>query len=600
MKSDKRFRVQTIYGIGFLLTGIFSLIWFYGYNRFQLFFYQEQAQLFRFDAFYLSGFLRQPGGLIDYAGAFLTQFFYIQWLGSLIYTLTGLALASTFHKACSRSGNINPLFFIPIIPVALMLIISAGLHVRLSYALGLLVASAAFLLYARLKYPLRYAAGFLLFLVTYAVAGGNALVLTALILLYELFERKQAYTRPYLCTLSALTALIPYMAWRWIYVATPVKAAYLAMTAPCVPYPTLFTDLFWLSVPALYLLWRILNLSKALRTDKHKGRLSGVSCVLTAGLFASVCSTYSKTSETVNRMSYEVRHDHWEKALEIGSQNKSGSRLITYFTNMALYETGRMADQLFLYPQFGTAGLFLDRSMTPYAVSFIGEVYYRLGMMPVAEQGTFEAMVSWSKQPKADALSRLVTTNMLRGDYGASSKYIRAFEHTLFYREWAKQQRIYLQQIKEDPAFVPPRTPEQARYNNFFINFDTPDRTLTKLLEGNPNNKGAFEYLMAYNLLDRDVEGFKLLMDEYYDNFNYPSMPISYEEALLVYENAGLGNQPYPISDATRKRFSRYLQYTKSSNDIRTIELLFGKTYWFYLQFSQPASIQSTTDPNRY
>ncbi|GHU82236.1 hypothetical protein FACS189415_2340 [Bacteroidia bacterium] len=599
MKSDRRFRVKTISGIGFLLTGIFSLIWFYGYNRFQIFYYQEQAQLFRFDVLYLSGFFRQPGGLIDYAGAFLTQFFYIQWLGALIYTLIGLALAWTFYKACSRSGDIDALFFIPIIPVALMLIISAGLHFRLSYSLGLLVACAAFLLYVGLKYPLRYVAGFLLFLVTYAVAGGNALVLTVLILLYELFGKKQAYTYPYLCVLLALTALIPCMAWRWIYVA-PIKTAYFAMTAPCVPYPTLFTDLFWLSVPALYLLWRILNLSKTPWIEKHEGVLSGASCVLTAGLFVSVCSTYNKTSETINGMSYEVRHDHWDKVLEIGSQNKSSSRLITYFTNMALYETGRMADQLFLYPQFGTAGLFLDRSMTPYAVSFIGEVYYCLGMMPVAEQGTFEAMVSWSKQPKADALSRLVTTNMLRGDYGASSKYIRAFEHTLFYREWAKQQRVYLQHIKEDPTFVPPHTPGQAQYDNSFINFDTPDRTLTRLLEGDPNNKGAFEYLMAYNLLDRDVEGFKLLMDRYYDNFNYPSMPVSYEEALLVYENAGLGDQPYQISEATRKRFSKYLQYTKSSNDIRTIELLFGKTYWFYLQFTQPVSLQSTTDSNRY
>jgi hypothetical protein len=77
----------------------------------------------------------------------------------------------------------------------------------------------------------------------------------------------------------------------------------------------------------------------------------------------------------------------------------------------------------------------------------------------------------------------------------------------------------------------------------------------------------AFEYLMAYYLLQKDIEQVIWCMNAYLNNFDYKGIPIHYEEALLVYKNLTLAGDEfydsYPVSAATRDRFDRYAQAYK-------------------------------------
>jgi hypothetical protein len=602
MLFDKSHRLKTLTRISLIGTGICVFVWFYGFNRFQIFFYQEQSQLFRFDSLYFHTYIIQAGGLTDYAGSFLTQFFYYPLAGAWIYTFAVLAAGWLFYKTIGRSDGMEPLFFIPVIPVMLLLIPIANIHFHISYVLGLLCALAAFSAYIRFPYPLRYAAGAGFLVAVYAVAGGNMLLLSALIVLHEWFAEKQPFRYIYMTSLAAFAGLIPYLAWKWVYVA-PLETAYWAATGMSAFFPVspVYARLPWWAIPALYCVWRLIGVRSARFASQHPLKCFAVSVLCVAGMMAHVFSTYDKVTETINRMNYEIQREQWDKALAIRAHASADSRHVVYFANIALCETGRMPYQLFRYKQFGPAGLFLDRNTSYFSYIFLGELYYRLGMASVAEHCTYESMVTWSQKPSAQTLSRLVRTTMMQRDFAACDKYIRSFEHSLFYRKWAKEQRACLQSCIDDSSFVPPHTPRPARYaGNFFINYDAPEGMLLKLLEGNPQHQKAFEYLMAYYLLDKDVENAKMLMDQYYANFDYTMTPVCFEEALLVYENAIGKPFPYPISASTRERFGQYIRARQTGVNRIWMEKTFGDTYWFYLHFTQPALLQTSTESNRY
>ena len=100
----------------------------------------------------------------------------------------------------------------------------------------------------------------------------------------------------------------------------------------------------------------------------------------------------------------------------------------------------------------------------------------------------------------------------------------------------------------------------------------------------------AFEYLMSYLLLSNNVI---LFVDNLYriKNFDYPSLPIAYEEALLIYKlragNEMFTQKGYSVSPETEARFARYYQLLEKQQ-IQTLEKEFGKTFWFYLNFINP------------
>jgi hypothetical protein len=580
--------MKTLSRIGLLAAGLFAFVWFYGFNRYQIFFYQEQAQLFRFDWLYFRAYLTRAGGLAEYAGAFLTQFFYYPLLGALIYTGVMAALVAAGYRTLGRYGRIEPFFCLPLAAALLLLIPVANIHFHLSYALGLLCACAVFYVYAGLKYPWRYLAGLPSIVLVYALTGGiHALVLAALLLLHEWFEKGKLSFR--LFHTAALVALAG-----WMLRTTGAPEAFSPLGATGM-------RLAWYAVPVVYAFWRLTSGRWAGFADRHPQTLFVLSAGCTLGMMAYVYTTHDATTETINRLNYETQRERWENVLDLKAHTPTDSRHVLYFANIALCQSGRMPGELFRYRQFGTAGLFLDRNISYFSYMFLGEQYYRLGMMSVAEHCTYESMVTWSQKPTAQTLARLVRTTMMRGDFAACEKYIRPFEHTLFYRRWAKEQRALLRACRDDSLFVPPGTPRPAVYpGNFFINYDLPDGMLLKVLEGNPFHQRAFEYLMAWYMLGKDVESAKALLDRYYANFDYPALPLSYEEALLVYENAIGKPFDYPISPATRERFNQYMRNVQSGVSRQWLEKAYGDTYWFYLHFVQPVPLQTSTDPNRY
>lgn len=119
-----------------------------------------------------------------------------------------------------------------------------------------------------------------------------------------------------------------------------------------------------------------------------------------------------------------------------------------------------------------------------------------------------------------------------------------------------------------------------------FINVENIGHNLQYVLEHDPQNKMAYDYLMCDLLLSNNLPRFvdnlplcKWLHPE--------GMPRVFDEALLVYQIGGNDIKGMQPSVETRGRFQQYAQLAQSGN-MPLLQAQFGNTYWFYLNYVSP------------
>ena len=599
------------------LFGVFAFVWFYVFNRYSVLYYQEQMQLFRFDSFYFLSYFDRPGGLSEYLGAFLIQFYIYPFAGAILLATVLTTVVLLFYSICRSCGNIRQLFFIPFIPAILLMTSFVNIFFDLSAALGILLALAGFRWYITLSFPVRYGVGMLLVTTVYFIAGGNTLLLASLILIFELsgfgspkeqekkfFSSSVLHLFIYVFVLAGWTTLLPWISCRLLYTIT-LREAYFALTPANFIFPGIDSILLWISIPVLFLIWRLITNSK-IQIQSSKFRLFSYPVIqlFMVAVMTACCaySVYNRRSNTINQMTFELQYGNFDSVIALGEDNPTNNRLICYLSNIALYESGQMPYRMFHYKQMGVAGLFLNWEFanSSMLVWYLGEVYYRLGMILQAEHCSFEALVSSHKGPDVKVSRRLALANIARREAATADKYLRYLDHSLFYRQWAQQQRTNLALAMADSTFLISGTPIPARCSDFFIPYQMPEYTLLMLLDSNPKHRMAFEYLMAYCMLQRDLEKVKWCMDNYYGNFDYPFIPTHYEEAMLLYKNvynegADFFRQ-YPVSNATLERYDLYMQAVKAAQGSKSrfeqFQKKFSNTFWYYMNLIDPSTLK--------
>lgn len=578
-----------------ITTSIFFLgyfSYFLVFNRYHLI-YLEQTQLFRFDGNYLKDFMLRPGGPSELIGAFLTQFFIFPVVGALVVTLAGIALYS-ITKVIFNRHHFNGVLW-TFIPVLLLAAFNSYHFHKLAYTIGLVVSLGCFAVYISIRNnKLRYFFVLACWPLLYFITGGYSHLAILLCFVHELFFKQNRSRFIIAAVFPILTLLVPYlashfifyikegMAWTFflpLFIGAPVKYILILLL---VYYPVMLIVSKWV---ATYTKNRLLSLGWNWKT-------------IMAGTLAIVCLTgwmikytYDRKTEIILGMDHFVQLSNWDGALKLSSSYPGTNRLMMYFTNLALYKTGHMGDQLFHYPQVGTSGLWLDWKRDEVAPFFGGEIYYQLAYNSEAYRWAFEAMVA--KGPNPRLLKRLTITSLVNGDIALAEKYLKVLDQSLFYRRWAQHYLCYVnhpERIREDKEIA-----EKCHFEihkDFINSGDNFDIRLPQLLENHPDNRMAYEYLMASMLLKKNLNGFAANIYRLKE-LGYRSIPVHYEEALLVYMSYTKKNiipEGYDISKTTLKRFSDYSNIVFSFGDnpdkaVRAIYSKFGNTYWYYLEF---------------
>ncbi|MCQ2187771.1 MAG: DUF6057 family protein [Bacteroidales bacterium] len=198
-----------------------------------------------------------------------------------------------------------------------------------------------------------------------------------------------------------------------------------------------------------------------------------------------------------------------------------------------LPKTGALGDHLFEHIQGGPSGLFpkfAKSALTPLPAS---EVFWQLGMVNACQYYTFEANEAIADfQKSGRCYKRLAQTNIVNYDYDVARKYLHALEHTLFYRGWARKTIAMLKDetsIDSDPDYSLRRNLRSHGKDEIY-NEDRIDVLLGYLVDENPSNTLAMDYLLCYELLDKNLNNFWY----YLQNYKGGHLPRYYQEGVMM------------------------------------------------------------------
>jgi hypothetical protein len=297
---------------------------------------------------------------------------------------------------------------------------------------------------------------------------------------------------------------------------------------------------------------------------------------------------YNKRTELMLGIDYHAQHAEWEKVLKLSDQYPDFNLLVLYYTNLALYKTGNLLEKMFSYTQTGANGLRLKRERSS-GFFFGGEVFYYLSYTSETSRWAFEAMVAKGLNPRA--LKRLIMTSIINGDSEIAKKYLYVLNQTLFYRKFTREYVNYL----KNPAMAD-KDPDISRNRDLMIHSDFVsngnDLNLLDLLNNHPENKMAYEYLLASMLLDKRLDAFAKYILRIKD-YGYSILPVHIEEALILFnsfENKNIMPAGFSFRPETIRRFKGYLEKYNSYGDntelaAKELKNTYGKTYWYYFQF---------------
>lgn len=284
---------------------------------------------------------------------------------------------------------------------------------------------------------------------------------------------------------------------------------------------------------------------------------------------AEVYGVPNDYSEWLFSMCNAAFDSDWDKLSRLTAVDKH-EILETYFHNLANAMKGCLADSLMYYYQPFEKGLLpdVDSKAPTFGITQVIEAWYRLGSMTMAEHATMLSMSFNPPKTGTRYLERLADINLINGDSAAVEKYAGILGK---YPEWTEEKRQIQARIPATDiihAVIDPRA------------------ALRNLVESNHSNTMAYEYLLCYDLLTKDLVSF--IKD--YDS----SMPSSrlFEEAALLYlaQNKRVSAQSlefYSISEQTFRDFVEYDSiYRNDSDRIRTLQEKFFHTYWYYFNFA--------------
>jgi hypothetical protein len=583
---------------------LLSFLWFYFPGEYVLMANQDQGLFFLTLDHFLS-YAQYPGGVLEYLGHFLTQFYRFPLAGAMILagviTATYLTVENWTGKLAGNRGCSLLAFIVPLLLI--------GMHNhyphQLHQSLGFLLVMVHLILVPRGRSARRvyFAAAIPVF---YFFAGGFVLLFCILMLTSELIlmGNQHAFTKGTGSLMPGIEVII----WNLLY---PVLIILLGARLIFLdPLTDLFIDplpvrdtypvpyLPWIFIAWLILL-TVLGTGRPawlipLRGLKRKALWSRVfPGVVILGLVAFLMVKYTFNPKnrdffTIERMAVE---EDWDGLLRYADRHPSTNLFGTFYTNLALANQGLLCTSLFNYPQvFGPEGLCFGWDAKAEILKRGSDFFWTIHFVNEAHHWSFESMVV--EGFTARNLKRLIQTELVRGNYKVAEKYIGLLDRTLFDRAMANHYRSFLNRpdrIREDPELGSAMRMQMDQ--DFFSEGADLGKNLRSLVANDPSNGQAYDYLMALLLMEKKVDEIVELLPGYLNQAG-GNLPRLLEESLVVYNllHRGEGIQDIPLSRNTMQRFTEYSSVLRRARNqqeaARILYPLYGNTFWFHMNFS--------------
>jgi len=224
-------------------------------------------------------------------------------------------------------------------------------------------------------------------------------------------------------------------------------------------------------------------------------------------------------------------------------------------------------------------------------ISFI-RLSLLMGRVNVAEKEAYEMLENSGEYP--EILWNLVKINIAKGQPKISRVFLEVLSRDLIH---GKKARSTLKRLGEDPSLGADKEIVRLRsvmLKKDVIAYQTMEELLSSLLEVNPHNKLAFEYLMLHCLRARRPDKVAENMYRFAD-FGYEKIPRHYEEAIMIHLSkidGSIDSHGWQIDPQTTKTARKFLSAMKSNPPSKpasagNLAPNYGNTYFFYYMFNQ-------------
>ena len=504
--------------------------------------FQEQYQMFLFDTGYFLERIVLPGGLADYISEFLVQFYYMPVLGGAIIALLLMGIQTVVWGLMKQYGARHdfPGYLLSFLPSIALWCAMGDQNVLLSYVVALFGALVIGWIHNRFHNRLvKVVFELVSTALVYWFLGPVVFVYVVLMIGDTLKNAKQ---KGNVFSGIGYSAVILILTIAWILLTTqtfqyPLYRIFAGLNYyryPGAISPLPFVVMVWaVVIPFLGMIpCRQKSLQK-LQQSKVVMALSYV-LVIVASWFGIKASFDEMTYDLID-YDFLVRTEQWDKIIEKAEKKPATTPLSVSCVNLALSQKGVLADRLFEFYQNGGEGLFPTFTRDMISPVSTAEIFFRLGMVNDAERYMFEAQEAIPNYRKSARLTRrIIECEIINGNYQVAAKLLRRLQKTLFYSNWANQTMALLgneKAINRHPIYGKLRKYREKKQDFLFSDREM-DQMLGLLFLNDNHNKMAYEYLMCYELLQRDMEKFM----QYYPLgrfVGYDHIPRSFQEILI-------------------------------------------------------------------
>ena len=504
--------------------------------------FQEQYQMFLFDTNYFLERIVLPGGLADYISEFLVQFYYMPVLGGAIIGLLLIGIQTAVWGLMKQYGAKHdfPGYLLSFLPSIALWCAMGDQNILLSFVVALFGALLMGWIHNRFHNRLVKVVFELVSTALVYWFLGPVVFLYAALMIGDTL--KNAQQKDSILSGIGYSACILVLTIAWILLSTqtlqyPMYRIFAGLNYyryPGAVSPLPFVVMVWaVVIPFLGMVpCRQKSLQK-LQQSKVVMALSYV-LVIVASWFGIKASFDEMTYDLID-YDFLVRTEQWDKIIEKAEKKPATTPLSVSCVNLALSQKGVLADRLFEFYQNGGEGLFPTFTRDMISLVSTAEIFFRLGMVNDAERYMFEAQEAIPNYRKSARLTRrIIECEIINGNYKVAAKLLRRLQKTLFYSNWANQTMVLLgneKAINRHPIYGKLRKYREKKQDFLFSDREM-DQMLGLLFLNDNHNRMAYEYLMCYELLQRNMEKFV----QYYPLgrfVGYDHIPRSFQEILI-------------------------------------------------------------------
>lgn len=471
----------------------------------QLLSYHEQYQLFLLTGDYFVEEMKTPGGLVQYIGEFIVQFYIYEALGAL---LIGIVLAVITYLMTRLLDKAQVLF--ASVPAVLLIWHMGDENVMLAYSISIIFALLTYLALKKVH-----------FIVDLVVLPVMFWLIGPMVWLYaglRIKDWKGLIGIVYLLVIQLGCA-------NFILTQWPLQSVMLGM------WYYRYEDL----LPAMQIIIPIVILiiakcAKYLTFDKKYILQAAIVCVLAV---LAVVQGYDKDKYELIRQDYLIRNERWSEVVKNAENYTVQTSFWSESVNLSLAMTGQLSSRMFQFYQSGEDALIMRmyRDMTSNLPSM--EAFYRLGMTNECLRYAFDLQESIPLGKRSGRLTRrIVECCIASGRYDVAKKHIGLLKKSLFYRKWAEN----AEKCMENEAWIDshPQWGKMRKYefdNDFLFYYPELAKVFYHLFVSNTDNRLAMEYMLGQLLLEGNQHVFFQVVGAGVQYGHYTSLPYTYQDA---------------------------------------------------------------------